>query len=219
MPSTQTADQNAKPPAAVQSIPLYCYQTFCFKYCVFTASGSPCTYSQIRAGKVAMAASKSVDSVPETAKTDGQIASEERLVMDQSVVQYNVPTGGKHQKKRKRSTDEVSMVVSIKRSKLSSLNIEQKSTKLKKKKKKTNLNEHNYKISISRDLLNHNIRLSSPQDDDHSPPVPMIRQEVVPTPVVDEPVKKSKKHKEKKVKRRMLLPVQGMYTIISTCTS
>ncbi|XP_065906128.1 nipped-B-like protein [Dysidea avara] len=190
MPSTQTADQNAKPPAAVQT------------------SGSPCTYSQIRAGKVAMAASKSVDSVPETAKTDGQIASEERLVMDQSVVQHNVPTGGKHQKKRKRSTDEVSMVVSIKRSKLSSLNIEQKSTKLKKKKKKTDLNEHNYKISISRDLLNHNIRLSSPQDDDHSPPVPMIRQEVVPTPVVDEPVKKSKKHKEKKVKRRMLLPVQ-----------
>ena len=154
-----------------------------------------------------MAASKSVDSVPETGEMGGQLASEERLSMDQPVVQQSVSSHNKHRKKRQRSTDELSLVVSIKRSKLALLNVEQKTTKLKKKKKKTDLNEHSFKISISRNLLNHN-KLSSPQSD-YSPPVPVVRQEVVPTPVVDEPVKKSKKHKDKKEKRRMLLPVQG----------
>lgn len=158
-----------------------------------------------------MAASKSVDSVPETAEMGGQLASEERLSLDQPVVQQSVSSNNKHQKKRKRSTDELSMVVSIKRSKLALLNIEQKTTKLKKKKKKTELHEHSYKISISRNLLNHN-KLSSLQSD-YSPPVPVVRQEVVPTPVADEPVKKSKKHKDKKERRRMLLPVQGTYVL------
>ena len=36
---------------------------------------------------MAMAASKSVDSVPETGEIGGQLASEERLSMDQPVVQ------------------------------------------------------------------------------------------------------------------------------------
>lgn len=167
-----------------------------------------CTYSQIRAEKAALAASRSVDSAPETAGMGGQLASEERLSVDQPPIKPSVSGSGKHHKKRKRSSDDVSMVVSIKRSKLSSLNIEQGSAKFKKK-KKTDSNEHSYKISISRNLLNHNIKLPSPQA---SPPVPIIRQEAIPTPIADESVKKHKKHKDKKEKRKMLLPVQGTNT-------
>ena len=109
-------------------------------------------------------------------------------------------------KKRKRSTDEVPLLISIKRSKLASVQIEP--GRLKKKKKKPQLSPISYKISISREHLNHNLNLSSSLLQSTSK---VLEDDIIPVnDVVNEPVKKVKKHKDKKKDKKLLLPVQGL---------
>ena len=107
-------------------------------------------------------------------------------------------------KKRKRSTDDLSLVISIKKSKLAPLQIEPRRLKLNKKKKRPPHSPKNYTISI-----NHDINFSSPQL--QSTAKILQDNNVTVNDMVDEPVKKVKKHKEKKRDKKLLLPVQGWY--------
>ena len=97
-------------------------------------------------------------------------------------------------------------MISIKRSKLAPIQIEP--GRLKKKKKELH-SPKSFKISISRQLLNHNkiTKLSSSMI---QPPSKMIENNVVAVnDVTDEPVKKVKKRKREKDKK-LMLPVQGL---------
>lgn len=174
-----------------------------------TEPGSPQTYSQLRAEK----AKKFINnSHTEIVKSEGVPLQEAQLNHGQSEIQHIISASTDNStctvhKKRKRSTDELSLMVSIKRSKLAPIQIEPGRLKLKKKKKRPH-SPLSYKISISREiLLNHNIKSSSSLPQSKSK---MLPDNIGPTnDVVDEPVKKVKKHKEKKDKK-LLLPVQGL---------
>lgn len=179
------------------------------------APGSPHTYSQIRAEK----AKKIFNNAhTESVKSEMVPPQGARLNHEQLEVQHVISPSTDNSrctvhKKRKRSTDELSLVISIKRSKLAPVQIEPGRLKLKKKKKKP-YSPKSYKISISRELLNCDKKLSSPMPQLTSKVlqdniVPTNYDVIVPTNnIVDEPVKKVKKHKEKKHKK-LLLPVQG----------
>ena len=181
------------------------------------APGSPHTYSQIRAEK----AKKNFNSAQaESVKSEMVPPQEARLNHEQPEVQHVISSSTDNSKrtvhkKRKRSTDELSLVISIKRSKLAPVQIEAERLKFKKKKPHS---PKNYKISIARELLNHDKKLSSsmPQStakvlqDNIVPTDYNMQDNIVPAnDMVDEPVKKVKKHKEKKHKK-LLLPVQGL---------
>ena len=182
------------------------------------APGSPHTYSQIRAEK----AKKIFNSAhTESVKSAMVPHQEARLNHEQPEVQHVISSSTDNSKctvhkKRKRSTDELSLVISIKRSKLAPVQIEPGRLKLKKKKMKPH-SPKSYKISISRQLLNRDKYLSSsmPQltskvlQDSIVPANYDMQDTIVPVNnMVDEPVKKVRKHKEKKHKK-LLLPVQG----------
>ena len=169
------------------------------------APGSPHTYSQLRAEK----AKKCVNNVhKEIVKCDIVPPPEARLNHEHPEVQNMISsttttaTTITTHKKRKRSTDELSLVISIKRSKLAPIQIEPGRLKLKKKKKKLHSPE-SYKISISRQLLNHNMKLPSSTIQSSKDKVVAVND------VADEPVKKVKKHKRDK-DRKLMLPVQGL---------
>ena len=182
-----------------------------------TAPGSPHTYSQIRAEK----AKKVFNNAHMESVKSEMVPPEERLNHKQPEVQHVISPSADNKKctvhkKRKRSTDELSLVISVKRSKLAPVQIEPGRLKLKKKKKKPS-SPKSYKISISREFLDHDINLSSSTPQLTSK---VLQDNVVPAndmqPVmVDEPVKKVKKHKDKKHKK-LLLPVQGRCTYINT---
>lgn len=162
---------------------------------MLTAPGSPHTYSQLRAEK----AKKCINNTHADIVKSDIVPPEARLNHEQPEIQ-NIIT----HKKRKRSTDELSLVISIKRSKLAPIQIEPGRLKLKKKKLHS---PKSYKISISRQLLNHNIKLSSSMI--QSPSNVIENNVVAVNDVADEPVKKVKKHKREK-DRKLMLPVQGL---------
>lgn len=167
------------------------------------APGSPHTYSQLRAEK----AKKSINNVHAEIVKSEKIPPHEAQLNHQPEIQQIISSSADTNtcttvhKKRKRSTDELSLVISIKRSKLSPVQTEP----ARKKKKKRPHSPKSYRISISRQLLNHNVKLSSSL----LPLTPKVLEDntILVNDVVDEPVKKVKKHKEKKDK--LLLPVQG----------
>lgn len=173
------------------------------KTCV--VSGSPYTYSQLRAEK----AKKLNNTRTEIVKGPPQ---EPQLNHGQPEVQQIISTSDSNakctlHKKRKKSNDELSLVISVKRSKLAPLQIEPGRLKLKKKKKRPH-SPKSYKISIPRTLLNHDMKTSSSILQSSSN---MLQDSIVPAnDTVDEPVKKVKKHKGRKDKK-LLLPVQGLY--------
>ena len=175
------------------------------------APGSPQTYSQLRAEKAKKISNAHMEnSKPETLPpSDTRLNHEEPEV--QHVLSSNVDNN-KHtvHKNRKRSIDELSLMISVKRSKLAPVQRETERLKLMKKKKRPH-SPKSYKISISRELLNHNRKLPSPMP---QPTPKTLENNVVPANYVnDEPVKKVKKHKEKKHKK-LLLPVQGLYVLL-----
>ena len=183
------------------------------------APGSPHTYSQIRAEK----AKKILNNThTEIVKSEMVPPQEARLNHEQPDVQHMISSSTDnrkctmHKKRKRSSTDEPSMVISIKRSKLAPVQIEPGRLKLKKKKKKPH-SPKSYKISISREHLNQNKNLSSSMphltskvlQDSIVPANYDMQDTITVNNMVDEPVKKVKKHKEKRHKK-LLLPVQGL---------
>ena len=179
------------------------------------APGSPHTYSQLRAEKANL--KKISNSHVENTKPETLPPNDARLNHEEPEIQHVISPSvdnNKHtvRKKRKRSIEELSLMISVKRSKLAPVQIEPGRLKLKKKKKRPH-SPKSYKISISRELLNHNRKLPSPMP---QPTSKILQDNIVPAnDVNDESVKKVKKHKEKKHKK-LLLPVQGLYVCINT---
>lgn len=179
------------------------------------APGSPHTYSQLRAEKARKLLN---NDHTETVKPEKLLPHEARLSHELPEVNQLISSSSDNSNctvhnKRKRSNDELSLMVSIKRSKITApVQIEPGRLKLKKKKKPHS--SKTYKISISRALLNRDIKLSSSLLQSSSK---QLQGNSVPAnDMVDEPVKRVKTHKVKKDKK-LLLPVQGLCTPIQNC--